>query len=493
MSTAGSQNRARVFLCHSTTDKPAVRALYRRLVDDGFAPWLDEENLTAGENWEHAIRKAMRAADYVVACLSNAATTNAGYVHKEIKQALDIADEQPEGSIYVIPVRLEACTVPDRLSHVHWVDLYAENGYVRLTEALSSKVGSHQPHPELEPEQIELLRRVAQAALSVPRSERRFLFTQTFGGNHLEGPGGRVEVELDDVEQLVRYGYLREVQRGSNSSQVVVTSEGLKFAGQAAVSPSTALPTLWVDDPDTQLSPNIGGDAQDVDRTAHLNSALDAMPFPDGTRAAICLIARPAARAFDLVAAAANGADADEVIRGLRQTAVGVDPYPDQGDASISDAYQLTRRGADIWVLRGGHPADSDYVTVLEVHRSGLLHYWAKPLGRVEESERFVVLERSVTRHADQFTAVAAELYARAGVVGPVDIGVVVTGIEHAVGASTGRSFDRRAYGAPDYRRERRVTAIELLEERPAVVRSMLVDLFEVISRPSYDPFDDRR
>lgn len=132
--TAGSLSR--VFLCHSSADKPAVRALYRRLADDGFAPWLDEEDLAPGENWELAISRAVRTADYVVACLSDAATTRAGYVHKELKLALDIADKQPEGWIYVIPLRLEACTVPDRLNHLHWVDLFADNGYRRLTHTL---------------------------------------------------------------------------------------------------------------------------------------------------------------------------------------------------------------------------------------------------------------------------------------------------------------------------------------------------------------------
>jgi hypothetical protein len=125
----------RVFLCHSSTDKAQVRALYRRLVDDGFDPWLDEENLRPGEPWEPAIRKAVRASDFVVVCLSRAATTVAGYVHNEIKEALDVADGQPDGRIFVIPVRLEDCVVPDRLRHLTWVDLFADVGYSRLKRA----------------------------------------------------------------------------------------------------------------------------------------------------------------------------------------------------------------------------------------------------------------------------------------------------------------------------------------------------------------------
>ena len=37
----------RVFLCHSSADKAAVRSLYGRLKADGFLPWLDEEDLIA--------------------------------------------------------------------------------------------------------------------------------------------------------------------------------------------------------------------------------------------------------------------------------------------------------------------------------------------------------------------------------------------------------------------------------------------------------------
>lgn len=147
--TAESLNRVRVFLCHSSADKPEVQALYRRLTDDGFVPWLDETDLLSGEHWELGIQEAVRAADYFVVCLSNAAITRAGYVHKEIKLALDVADRRPEGSIYVIPVRLEDCPMPERLSHLHRVDLFAENGYDRLTRTLS-KATSPPPHPELD-------------------------------------------------------------------------------------------------------------------------------------------------------------------------------------------------------------------------------------------------------------------------------------------------------------------------------------------------------
>jgi len=50
--------------------------------------------------------------------------------------ALDTAMEQPEGQIYIIPVRLEECDAPESLHRYHRVELFEDNGYERLMQAL---------------------------------------------------------------------------------------------------------------------------------------------------------------------------------------------------------------------------------------------------------------------------------------------------------------------------------------------------------------------
>jgi len=101
----------RIFLCHASADKAAVRQLARRLRSGGFDPWLDEEMLLPGEDWEFEIRKAIRASDVVIVCLSRESTMKSGFVQKEIRHALDVADEKPEGTVFMIPAKLEDCTV----------------------------------------------------------------------------------------------------------------------------------------------------------------------------------------------------------------------------------------------------------------------------------------------------------------------------------------------------------------------------------------------
>jgi hypothetical protein len=126
----------KVFLCHASADKPAVRALYQRLVRDGVDAWLDKEKLLPGQDWRLEIPRAVQESDVVVVCLSNNSITKEGYVQKEIKFALDKASEKPEGTIFLIPARLEECNVPSQLGLWQWVDLFESDGYEWLMRSL---------------------------------------------------------------------------------------------------------------------------------------------------------------------------------------------------------------------------------------------------------------------------------------------------------------------------------------------------------------------
>jgi hypothetical protein len=146
-----SSRQLQAFLCHSSGDKPAVRGLYKKLQQDGLQPWLDEENILPGQNWRREIERAVRASDVVIVCISHSSTTKEGFVQKEIKYVLDVAEEKPEGVIFVIPLRLEDCAVPERLREWHWVNLFDIDGYERLLRALRERETSHETPAEVTP------------------------------------------------------------------------------------------------------------------------------------------------------------------------------------------------------------------------------------------------------------------------------------------------------------------------------------------------------
>jgi hypothetical protein len=134
-----SSPRPRVFLAHARGDQEDVRNLCRRLTRDGVRAWLDQEKLLPGEDWDYEIRKAVRASQVVIVCLSKKFNRQRGYRQKEVRIALEEAERLPEGRIFIIPARLEACELPESLRRWQRVDLYEVDGYRKLLQALRKR------------------------------------------------------------------------------------------------------------------------------------------------------------------------------------------------------------------------------------------------------------------------------------------------------------------------------------------------------------------
>ncbi len=129
-----------VFLCHASQDKPVVRELAQRLFAEGWIdPWLDEKKLLPGQDWRLKIEEAVETSDVVIICLSCNSVTKEGYVQKELRYAREIALEKPEGTIFLVPLRLDDCEVPRELRFYQWVDYFGEKkegAYRALLESL---------------------------------------------------------------------------------------------------------------------------------------------------------------------------------------------------------------------------------------------------------------------------------------------------------------------------------------------------------------------
>ena len=128
-----------VFISHASEDNAAAKRLIKRLKEDGFDPWLDLERLLPGQDWNLEIEKYMRASGAILLCFSQESVSKESYIQKEYKRAMRIQEEKPEGTIFVIPVRLDNCELPFYLREIQWVD-YPE-GYDRLVAALNVRAG----------------------------------------------------------------------------------------------------------------------------------------------------------------------------------------------------------------------------------------------------------------------------------------------------------------------------------------------------------------
>jgi len=134
-----STRQANVFLIHAHSDRDIVHKLYTRLNSDGIHVWLDAEQLQPGQDWQHEIRNAILKSDVIVVCLSRGFDKQQGYRHEELKLAFEKANFLPDDEVFIIPVRLEECDMPEPLRRLHRVDLFKAGGYKKLVQALREK------------------------------------------------------------------------------------------------------------------------------------------------------------------------------------------------------------------------------------------------------------------------------------------------------------------------------------------------------------------
>ncbi|KAF5434830.1 CRISPR-associated protein [Candidatus Methanophagaceae archaeon] len=142
----GFGKKLRIFLAHAKEDKEQVYKLYLKLKEAGFEPWLDEKELLPGQVWRDEIQKAIQNSDFIIACLSKISVAKKGYVQKEYRTALDLYAERPPDDIYLIPVRLDDCKVPNlkvgtaTLRDFQWVDLFIEpDGFEKILKSIKLK------------------------------------------------------------------------------------------------------------------------------------------------------------------------------------------------------------------------------------------------------------------------------------------------------------------------------------------------------------------
>jgi hypothetical protein len=131
-------DKLRIFLSYAREDGEQVTELYEQLTEAGFAPWMDTKDILPGQNWKYHTNKALKQSDLVIVCLSVVSVVKRSEIQKEIRIALDRLNEKLDSDIYIIPVRLNDCEVPESLSHIQWIDILADDGWDKLLTAIRS-------------------------------------------------------------------------------------------------------------------------------------------------------------------------------------------------------------------------------------------------------------------------------------------------------------------------------------------------------------------
>lgn len=116
------------FLCYAKENQIVVREFSQRLISEGWIdPWFDEDDILPGQIWQESVANGVRNSHAVIIFLSGEAVASEGFFQKELKLALDTAAEKPEGTIFIIPIRINECIVPEMLLKYQYVDYFGDD------------------------------------------------------------------------------------------------------------------------------------------------------------------------------------------------------------------------------------------------------------------------------------------------------------------------------------------------------------------------------
>jgi hypothetical protein len=166
--------------------------------------------------------------------------------------------------------------------------------------------------------------------------------------------------------------------------------------------------------------------------------------------------------------------------------------YPDL--SAISD-FRPSPRG---WTTRQGF--EEEWLSnqgpvralVLEIGLDGSGYLFCGCVAQEHEG-KLLVYEDQVAGLTVRFLAVLGGLYDAAGYVGPVDVGLAVTGLGGGVSAALRHHLILRhslePYGGEEYLRTGRFMASVLRDDPKAAARNLVLPLTRVVTMERYDPF----
>jgi TIR domain len=86
--------------------------------------WKDSQDLLPGQDWESEVFRSLEASNYVLICLSQLGLSKNTFFKREIEWALTEQTKRGPDTVFVIPVRLDDCELPEEMKRLHWVDLF---------------------------------------------------------------------------------------------------------------------------------------------------------------------------------------------------------------------------------------------------------------------------------------------------------------------------------------------------------------------------------
>jgi uncharacterized protein (TIGR02145 family) len=128
--------RTRIFVCCAPADKVRAEETCKRLDSAG----LDLEIIGLSNRGEGEVENAIASARFVLVFFSNRSAPDEEALNRRLDMALQSARQIPRGRVFIIPVRLDQCDVPERVDHLQLIDLFKEGEFQKVVEVIREEL-----------------------------------------------------------------------------------------------------------------------------------------------------------------------------------------------------------------------------------------------------------------------------------------------------------------------------------------------------------------
>ncbi|MFD2078722.1 TIR domain-containing protein [Actinopolymorpha cephalotaxi] len=134
--TISNEAAGHAFISYVREDVDRMQDIVSALKAADIPVWTDKMKLSPGEDWKLTIRKAIQrnALAFLAVFSSSSQARDQSYQHEELLLAVEQFRQHPPGRVWLIPVRLDDCKLPDydlgagrTLDSLQRVDLFGED------------------------------------------------------------------------------------------------------------------------------------------------------------------------------------------------------------------------------------------------------------------------------------------------------------------------------------------------------------------------------
>ena len=126
----------RVFIIYAHQDKKDAQLVADWLRQEGFDPWVDTEQIAAGQQWKEAIRSGLEGSGAALLLVTPNLDSSQGSTASEIRRAMAELRSKDRQLSPVIPVILQDADVPPMMRDVQAVSFQDEAGRTKIRDGL---------------------------------------------------------------------------------------------------------------------------------------------------------------------------------------------------------------------------------------------------------------------------------------------------------------------------------------------------------------------